>query len=179
MRYVSKILYVPWVRRGVRTGPAAQFAPIDQTTLASPQVASDFLARPKPRATNIDPRKLSLKQRQQHIAHSAFIQRKQNLPENRLPMSSECTKAPESGMSRAQIIEASYSMLIEQVEAMGETEPLASDKAMLEAIFADDPPPTRRAHHGAPGAPFRPLAIARRRAPAGECRWACEDDRFA
>jgi hypothetical protein len=118
---------------------------------------------------------LVLKQRQQHIAHSAFVQRKQYLPENRLPMTSECTKAPESDRSRAQIIEASYSWILDRIEAVIEAEK-ASDEGMLETMLADDPPSTKRAH-SAPGAPFRPLAIARRRVP-GECRWACEDDRF-
>ena len=105
------------------------------------------------------------------------MRRKQYLPESRLPMTSECTKAPESDMSsRAQIIEASYSSILDHLETMIEPEG-AWDEATLEAMLADDPPSTQRAH-GAPGAPLRPLAIARRRA-SGECRWACDDDRFA
>ena len=153
-----------------------QFSPIGQT-LSSPQVVTSFLARPSPLARNFDSRKLVMKQRQQHIAHSAFMRRKQYLPESRLPMTSECTKAPESDMSsRAQIIEASYSSILDHLETMIEPEG-AWDEATLEAMLADDPPSTQRAH-GAPGAPLRPLAIARRRA-SGECRWACDDDRFA
>ena len=154
----------------------AQFSPIGQT-LSSPQVVTSFLAHPSPLARNFDSRKLVMKQRQQHIAHSAFMRRKQYLPESRLPMTSECTKAPESDMSsRAQIIEASYSSILDHLETMIEPEG-AWDEATLEAMLADDPPSTQRAH-GAPGAPLRPLAIARRRA-SGECRWACDDDRFA
>ena len=153
----------------------AQFSPVGQT-LSSPQAVTSFLAHPSPLARNFDSRKLVMKQRQQHITHSAFMRRKQYLPESRLPMTSECTKGPESDMSTAQIIKPSYSPILDHLETMIEAE-VAWDEATLEALLADDPHSTQRAH-GAPGAPLRPLAIARRRA-SGECRWACDDDRFA
>ena len=148
----------------------AQLSPTGQT-LNSPQVVASFLAHPSPLARNFDSRKLVMKQRQQHIAHSAFMQRKQYLPENRPPMTSECTKASESDMSRAQVVEVNYASILDHVEAMIEAE-AASMSDEVEAMLVDDSPSTQRAR-GAPGAPLRPLVIARRRV-VGECRWACE-----
>ena len=161
----------------------AQLSPTGQT-LSSPQVVASFLAHPSPLARNFDSRKLVMKQRQQHIAHSAFMQRKQYLPENRPPMTSECTKAPESDMSRAQVVEVNYASILDHVEAMILLELEAKLEAVLEAEVtpyvastpSNDPPSTQRAR-GAPGAPLRPLVIARRRV-VGECRWACDDDRW-
>ena len=161
-------------------------APVSPTgqTLSSPQVVASFPAHPSPLARNFDSRKLVMKQRQQHIAHSAFMQRKQYLPENRPPMTSECTKAPESDMSRAQVVEVNYASILDHVEAMILLELEAKLEAVLEAEVtpyvastpSNDPPSTQRAR-GAPGAPLRPLVIARRRV-VGECRWACDDDRW-
>ena len=161
----------------------AQLSPTGQT-LSSPQVVASFLAHPSPLARIFDSRKLVMKQRQQHIAHSAFMQRKQYLPENRPPMTSECTKAPESDMSRAQVVEVNYASILDHVEAMILLELEAKLEAVLEAEVtpyvastpSNDPPSTQRAR-GAPGAPLRPLVIARRRV-VGECRWACDDDRW-
>lgn len=136
-------------------------------------------------ATNIDSRKLVMKhekQHQLHISHSAFAQRQQ-LPEKRLPMTSECTKAPESGISGAQIIgprathrpfTASRGHDLSRAAAGDE----AMLEAMLEAMFAAEPPPARsRCSRRSPPA----LGHRSWRCAPGKCRWGCEDDgeRFA